>query len=66
MIFDEISGKREGFNSFISKITLHIPGSGNIECTGDPRADKKSSFDSAALLMLNSFEREGKIIISDS
>lgn len=66
MIFDESSGKREGFNSFISKITLHVPGSGNIECSGDPRADKKSSFDSAALLMLNNLERQGKVIISDS
>ncbi|KAJ0091009.1 hypothetical protein Patl1_13738 [Pistacia atlantica] len=65
MIFDESSGKREGFNSFISKITLHIPGSGNIECSGDPRADKRSSFDSAALLLLNNLERQGKVIISD-
>lgn len=48
---------------FVSKITLYIPNLGNIECTGDPRSDKKSSLDSAALVMLYDLEREGKIII---
>ncbi|PRQ28075.1 putative ribonuclease III post-transcriptional gene silencing PAZ-Argonaute family [Rosa chinensis] len=50
-------------SSFISTITLYIPNLGNIECTGDPRSDKKSSLDSAALLMLYDLERQGKIII---
>ncbi|KAH9804978.1 Endoribonuclease Dicer [Citrus sinensis] len=58
--------KRTGFSSFVSKITLHIPEFGNVECNGDPRADKKSSFDSAALIMLHELERQGKIIISSS
>lgn len=48
---------------FVSKITLYIPNLGNIECTGDPRSDKKSSLDSAALVMLYDLERQGKIII---
>ncbi|KAL6216878.1 hypothetical protein ACLB2K_010096 [Fragaria x ananassa] len=49
--------------SFTSTITLYIPNLGNIECTGDPRSDKKSSLDSAALLMLYDLERQGRIII---
>lgn len=48
---------------FVSNITLYIPNLGNIECTGDPRSDKKSSLDSAALVMLYDLERQGKIII---
>jgi len=35
-------------------------------CTGDPRADKKSSFDSAALVMLNELARLEKLVIADS
>lgn len=35
-------------------------------CTGDPRADKKSSFDSAALVMLNELARLEKLVIDDS
>ncbi|XP_050366617.1 endoribonuclease Dicer homolog 3a-like [Argentina anserina] len=49
--------------SFISTITLYIPNFGSIECTGDPRSDKKSSLDSAALTMLYDLERQGRIII---
>ncbi|KAL6211624.1 hypothetical protein ACLB2K_016847 [Fragaria x ananassa] len=49
--------------SFVSNITLYIPNLGNIECTGDPKSDKKSSLDSAALAMLLDLRRQGKIII---
>lgn len=66
MVIGEGSKKRTGFNSFISEIILHIPGFGNVKCTGEFRADKKSSFDSAALVMLHELERQGKLIISSS
>nr|XP_004292050.2 PREDICTED: endoribonuclease Dicer homolog 3-like [Fragaria vesca subsp. vesca] len=49
--------------SFVSNITLYIPNLGEIECTGDPKSDKKSSLDSAALAMLLDLRRQGKIII---
>ncbi|KAL6213497.1 hypothetical protein ACLB2K_012944 [Fragaria x ananassa] len=49
--------------SFVSNITLYIPNLGEIECTGDPMSDKKSSLDSAALAMLLDLRRQGKIII---
>ncbi|KAG8381903.1 hypothetical protein BUALT_Bualt05G0021200 [Buddleja alternifolia] len=52
-----------GFNSFESQISLTIPDFGKIELTGEARADKKSSFDSAALLMMYELERQGKIVI---
>nr|XP_043620815.1 endoribonuclease Dicer homolog 3a [Erigeron canadensis] len=55
--------KRTAFNSFESCISLTIPAYGVIELTGDPRADKKSSFDSAALLMLYELQRLGKLKI---
>ncbi|PSS19311.1 Endoribonuclease Dicer 3a like [Actinidia chinensis var. chinensis] len=61
--FCEGSERRTGFNSFTSKITLTIPDFGVIELTGDPRADKKSSYDSASLLMLYELGRQGKVII---
>ncbi|XP_052209161.1 endoribonuclease Dicer homolog 3a isoform X2 [Diospyros lotus] len=61
--FCEGSEKRTGFNSFVSTITLTIPEFGDIEQTGDQRADKKSSFDSAALVMLFELERQGRISI---
>lgn len=57
-------GDTTGFNSFESMITLTIPNFGKIELTGEARADKKSSFDSAALVMLYELERRGKIVIS--
>ncbi|OVA04235.1 Ribonuclease III domain [Macleaya cordata] len=63
--FGEGSEKRIGFNSYISTITLHIPNSGAVELTGDHRADKKSSLDSAALVMLYELGRQGKCIIAD-
>ncbi|KAI3514031.1 hypothetical protein L1887_12347 [Cichorium endivia] len=61
--FGEGEEKRTGFNSFESQISLTIPGYGVIQLTGDPRADKKSSFDSAALLMLYELQRLGKLKI---
>nr|AUH15439.1 dicer-like 3 protein [Dimocarpus longan] len=66
IVFGEGPDQRRGFNSYTSNITLHIPESGIIECTGDPRADKKSSFDSAAVVMIYELQRQGKIIISGS
>lgn len=55
--------KRMGFNSFTSKINLTIPKFGVVEVMGDPRADKKSSFDSAALHMLHELQQQGKLVI---
>ncbi|KAF8393640.1 hypothetical protein HHK36_021886 [Tetracentron sinense] len=63
--FGEGSERRKGFNSFVTRITLHIPNSGNIELTGDQRADKKSSQDSAALCLLYELQRHGKCVIKD-
>ncbi|KAG6677776.1 endoribonuclease Dicer homolog 3a isoform X1 [Carya illinoinensis] len=62
----EGSEKRTGFSSFVSRIDLHIPGFGSIECTGDARADKKSSLDSVALVTLYELQRRGKVIIGGS
>nr|XP_043619633.1 endoribonuclease Dicer homolog 3-like [Erigeron canadensis] len=59
----EVLEKRTAFNGFQSHITLTIPNYGAIELTGDPRADKKSSFDSAALLMLYELQRLGMLKI---
>ncbi|KAB2049914.1 hypothetical protein ES319_A13G209300v1 [Gossypium barbadense] len=58
--------RKIGFNSFVTKITLNVPSSGIIECTGDVRADKKSSWDSAAILMLCNLKELGKLIIRES
>lgn len=58
--------RRLGFNSFISSIVLYIPNFGNIQCTGDARADKKSSLDSAALALLYELQRRGKLVIGGS
>lgn len=61
----EGSDKRKVYNTFASQISLTIPDYGLIELTGDERADKKSSQDSAALLMLYELERRGKVIIGN-
>lgn len=61
--FCEGSEKRMGFSSFTSTITLTIPDFGVIELSGDPRADKKSSFDSAAVLMLYELEQQKLLVI---
>ncbi|KAI3454024.1 hypothetical protein Pfo_010687 [Paulownia fortunei] len=58
-------GDTTGFNSFESQISLTIPDFGKIELIGEARADKKSSFDSAALVMLYELERRRKIIIGE-
>lgn len=56
-------GETTGFSSFESRISLTIPDSGKLELTGEARADKKSSFDSAALAMLYELGRRGRIIL---
>lgn len=61
--FGEGAEKKVGFSSFTSKIILHIPKFGDMESTGDPKADKKSSFDSAVLTIFNELEKQGRIII---
>ncbi|KAL2346622.1 hypothetical protein Fmac_000622 [Flemingia macrophylla] len=53
----------QGHNCFVSKITLCIPNYGNIECKGEVRCDKKSSFDSAAVEMLLELQRLGKVLV---
>ncbi|RLN41300.1 Type III restriction enzyme, res subunit family protein, expressed [Panicum miliaceum] len=44
------------FNSFVSTITLHIPDVTVITLQGDRRTDKKSSQDSASLIMLEKLQ----------
>ncbi|KAL3498335.1 hypothetical protein ACH5RR_041067 [Cinchona calisaya] len=65
IVFVEGSEKRTGFSSFESRITLIIPNSGPIELTGEQRAGKKSSFDSAALALLFELQRQRRILISE-
>nr|GEV56653.1 endoribonuclease Dicer homolog 3a isoform X1 [Tanacetum cinerariifolium] len=55
--------KRTSANTFECHISLTIPCYGVIELKGDPQADKKTSYDSAALFMLHELERIGKIKI---
>lgn len=63
MVIGEGSEQRTGFNSFESEITLIIPNSATIVVKGDQRADKKSSFDSAALSMLYELQQQKRIVI---
>ncbi|GAA0149590.1 hypothetical protein LIER_08728 [Lithospermum erythrorhizon] len=56
--------KRTGFSSFESQITLIIPGFGVMKATGEQRLDKKSSFDAAAMVVLEELERRRKVIIA--
>jgi endoribonuclease Dicer len=51
--------------AFASTITLHIPNGDIISLTGDGRADKKSSQDSAALLMLYELQRRGRFQVQE-
>ncbi|XP_018503569.2 endoribonuclease Dicer homolog 3a isoform X1 [Pyrus x bretschneideri] len=51
------------FNSFVAQVTLHIPNSGVIECTGDARPDKGSSEDSAAVVLFQELQRQGRVVI---
>lgn len=60
--FEGLDGKK-GQNCFVSKITLCIPNYGNIETQGEPRSDKKSSYDSAAIPMLIELQKLGKLKI---
>ncbi|KAF3773196.1 Endoribonuclease Dicer-like protein 3b [Nymphaea thermarum] len=55
-----VSGPR-----FISKAILHMPDSDNIEVEGEEKADKKSSMDSAALVLLYKLEGLAKCIIEE-
>ncbi|CAL4972547.1 unnamed protein product [Urochloa decumbens] len=54
----------QGF-AFAATITLHIPNGDAISLTGDGRADKKSSQDSAALLMLYELQRRGRFQVEE-
>nr|GEU79919.1 endoribonuclease Dicer homolog 3a isoform X1 [Tanacetum cinerariifolium] len=49
--------KRTAQNKFESRISLRIPAYGDVKLMGDLRADKKSSLDSDALLMLYELQR---------
>ncbi|KAJ6957432.1 endoribonuclease Dicer [Populus alba x Populus x berolinensis] len=64
--FGEGPDKRKGFNSYVSKIIMNIPSYGVVECAGEASADKKTSYDSAALAMLNELEKRGQLIIDGS
>ncbi|KAJ6856646.1 hypothetical protein NC651_038337 [Populus alba x Populus x berolinensis] len=64
--FGEGPDKRKGFNSYVSKIIMNIPSYGVVECAGEASADKKTSYDSAALAMLNELEKRGQLIIDES
>ncbi|XP_074345959.1 endoribonuclease Dicer homolog 3a-like isoform X1 [Apium graveolens] len=57
---------RQGFSSFVSQITFTIPNRDVIVMSGHPRADKKSSFDSACLCMLSELEQRGILSIGKS
>ncbi|CAN6449984.1 unnamed protein product [Victoria cruziana] len=50
---------------FISKVTLHVPDSDNMEAEGEEKMDKKSSMDSAALVLLYKLGELGKCIIEE-
>lgn len=52
------------FNSFVAQVILHIPNSGVIECTGDARPDKGSSEDSAAVVLFQELQRQGRVVIA--
>jgi endoribonuclease Dicer len=45
---------------------MNIPSYGVVECAGEASADKKTSYDSAALAMLNELEQRGQLIIDES
>ncbi|XP_020256312.1 endoribonuclease Dicer homolog 3b-like isoform X2 [Asparagus officinalis] len=53
-----------GFNRYTSSITLHVPNSPAFHLEGEPRADKKSSRDSAALAMLRALEKMGFCVLT--
>lgn len=43
-----------------------MPNEGTIECRGEARSDKKSSYDSAAVKMLHELQRLGKLEIDNN
>ncbi|XP_006645199.1 endoribonuclease Dicer homolog 3a isoform X3 [Oryza brachyantha] len=51
--------------AFASTVTLHIPNANVISQTGDGRADKKSSQDSAALFLLYELQRRGTLQLQE-
>lgn len=55
--------KRACFIAFESKICLCIPEFGDVEVTGDKRADKKSSLDAAAIALLLELQNRGLLNI---
>ncbi|KAM0868260.1 hypothetical protein ACQ4PT_041438 [Festuca glaucescens] len=55
----------QGF-SFASTVILSIPNSDVISLTGDSFADKKSTMDSAALLMLQELQRRAKLQVQEA
>ncbi|XP_020690291.1 endoribonuclease Dicer homolog 3a isoform X2 [Dendrobium catenatum] len=59
-----VDGKK-GVLKFISSITMHFPDSSMIKLAGESRLDKKSSQDSAALVMLYELERLGRCSIHE-
>ncbi|XP_011019322.1 PREDICTED: endoribonuclease Dicer homolog 3 [Populus euphratica] len=61
--FGEGPQKRKGFDSHVSKIILKMLSFGVVECEGEARADKKTSYDSAGLVML---QKWGQVIIGGS
>ncbi|XP_077233980.1 dicer-like 3 [Tasmannia lanceolata] len=65
VVVSEGPEKKVGFNIFTSKITLHIPNCGVIELGGEPKMDKKSSQDSAALVLLHELAKQGRCVILD-
>ncbi|KAG0495856.1 hypothetical protein HPP92_000547 [Vanilla planifolia] len=56
---------KKGVPYFISSITLHLPDLAIVNLTGESRLDKKSSQDSAALLMLYELEKQGRCSIKE-
>ncbi|KAG9458819.1 hypothetical protein H6P81_003327 [Aristolochia fimbriata] len=58
--------ERKGFHSFISTVILHRPNVEVIEVTGQQRADKKSSQDSAVLVLLDELQKRGVCTIEGS
>ncbi|MCL7031503.1 hypothetical protein MKW94_015389 [Papaver nudicaule] len=64
MVFGEGPDKRTGFNAYTATITLSIPNSNAIILAGEQKADKKTSMDSAALLMLYELGKQGKCLIT--
>ncbi|KAJ6924234.1 hypothetical protein NC652_017506 [Populus alba x Populus x berolinensis] len=40
-----------------------MPSFGVVECEGEARADKKTSYDSAALAMLNELQKRGQFSV---